>query len=360
MNYKKNKIRVLLALAGVFFLTAALLAGSKLTTTKQDILEKAAASTNLSIAPLTQNAIGDENISFTVMMDTGPNHVTGLDLVLKFDPTVMFITGMQAGTGIQNLDSPFNVNFDNTTGVITYSTFTVNKNQAVNGSSLETLIINAQVKQNPPAGSYLVSFDPSTAISATNETTNVLDTTNNGNLIIKASATPDPTITPSPEPNSCGGTCGSNINCQSAYVCYNGFCRNPSCSTSTDCICRAPTATPTTRPTTIAAKTTKPSIKPTTSSTIISPTDSPVIEYSDPEATDNNFWQRIYDNSQQLSTPTPIVEPEPAVNNLFSGSNILPWIIGSLIVAGLTMILIVIGIYKQIGSRKNKPPVIKI
>lgn len=39
------------------------------------------------------------------------------------------------------------------------------------------------------------------------------------------------------EPNSCGGTCGSNYNCKANLYCYQGFCRNPICSTETDCDC---------------------------------------------------------------------------------------------------------------------------
>ena len=52
-----------------------------------------------------------------------------------------------------------------------------------------------------------------------------------------ATNTPMPTATPTSKPNTCGGTCGSNSNCQSDYVCYQGYCRNPSCTSSPDCIC---------------------------------------------------------------------------------------------------------------------------
>jgi len=53
---------------------------------------------------------------------------------------------------------------------------------------------------------------------------------------------------PSGAPNSCGGTCGSDINCASDLFCYNGYCRNPSCSGETDCACSgtgSSTSTPT-------------------------------------------------------------------------------------------------------------------
>ena len=59
------------------------------------------------------------------------------------------------------------------------------------------------------------------------------------------------------EPNYCGGTCGSNSNCQSGLYCYIGFCRNPSCPSKTDCSCTSltyvqSTAKPTTKPVVIA------------------------------------------------------------------------------------------------------------
>ena len=60
--------------------------------------------------------------------------------------------------------------------------------------------------------------------------------------------TDTPTVTPTGAPNSCGGTCGSNSNCASNLVCYNGFCRNPSCTSQADCNCPGTTTTPTPTP----------------------------------------------------------------------------------------------------------------
>jgi|GEM_PF-7100733 len=78
--------------------------------------------------------------------------------------------------------------------------------------------------------------------------------------------TPTPTATPTATatqppvatPNSCGGTCGSNNNCQSGLYCYQGYCRNPECPSETDCICplvtTAPARTPTPTPITLATQ----------------------------------------------------------------------------------------------------------
>lgn len=66
--------------------------------------------------------------------------------------------------------------------------------------------------------------------------------------ITASSATITPTPTSAPivivgEPNSCGGTCGSNNNCKANLFCYQGYCRNPNCKTSGDCSCATPTPT---------------------------------------------------------------------------------------------------------------------
>lgn len=78
---------------------------------------------------------------------------------------------------------------------------------------------------------------------------------------------------PVASPNSCNGTCGSDANCQSGLVCYQGYCRNPSCQSALDCSCptvtpsSTPTKTPTPRPTVRA--TVKPSVTPTETPTPI-------------------------------------------------------------------------------------------
>lgn len=52
-------------------------------------------------------------------------------------------------------------------------------------------------------------------------------------------------VQPTPgNPNYCGGTCGSNFNCQANYFCFNGFCRNPLCPGDSDCICFEPSSPP--------------------------------------------------------------------------------------------------------------------
>jgi hypothetical protein len=55
---------------------------------------------------------------------------------------------------------------------------------------------------------------------------------------IALTPTTNPTSVPATgQPNSCGGTCGSNYNCQGNLFCYQGVCRNPACAEKTDCNC---------------------------------------------------------------------------------------------------------------------------
>lgn len=73
------------------------------------------------------------------------------------------------------------------------------------------------------------------------------------------SPSPSPTVSPSPSPtaapNTCGGSCGSNSNCDSGLICSNGSCRNPLCTSASDCNCNTIT---TSSPTATAKATTSP------------------------------------------------------------------------------------------------------
>lgn len=87
-----------------------------------------------------------------------------------------------------------------------------------------------------------------------------------------ATPTATPTIAPTATataiatgvPNYCGGTCGSNFNCQANYYCYSGFCRNPVCPSDSNCDCIANvTATATPKKTATAKPVKTATVKPT-------------------------------------------------------------------------------------------------
>lgn len=122
------------------------------------------------------------------------------------------------------------------------------------GVAIFTAIRLYQLRQQPVAPNVPSSFPKAAEVTSCtlSFTLDVAPTaTPSGSPTASPSGTPtaSPTGSPGPSatPNACNGTCGSNSNCQSNYVCYQGFCRNPSCTTDADCICNGtpgPSATP--------------------------------------------------------------------------------------------------------------------
>ncbi len=353
-----RRVKTLLSIAGVLFLAAVVLTVGLFIKGPTNINQKAASGTKLSVSPSIQNAQVGSDISFAVLMDTGSNNVTGIDLLLKYDPAAIQISSLKRGVGVGDLNNTITNNFNNTDGIITYAIFTLDKSLAINGSAIEVLQIKAKTTANAAAGSYLLTFDSTSAVSATGENQNALVSTVPGTIAIIDSSVPTPTPAPTAgEPNSCGGTCGSNTNCTSNLYCYQGYCRNPSCPLSGNCSCSS-----TTTPTPIPTRT--PTVKP--NSTIVpkvttAPTSPPIVVNYTPQPSNvdnNNFWENAVNSGQSNTQPTPTLEPA----NLGKSStpSFLPWIIGSLVIAGITLIFIVAGILKEINRGKTKPPVIKV
>lgn len=127
-------------------------------------------------------------------------------------------------------------------------------------------------------------------------------------------------------PNQCGGTCGSNYNCNAPLYCYNGFCRNPDCRDDLTCGC---VATPTPAP---AKKSTpKPVAKGGATPEVVV-----LAEYT----------------PLPLSTPLPSETPGQATSATGGGVDLKK--IG-LIAGGVILLLAIILLLASKG-RKNKPP----
>lgn len=275
----KNAVLIAVVL---LFLGISVFLGVYLVGKQTNVEQKAAPATAIYITPGSQTKAAGDSFTFFVNMDTSVNSVTGVDVRLNFDPAVMQVVSIQQGSGITNLNQTITNTYDNTAGKISYAVFTLDSSKAVTGSDIEVLRVNAQLKSNAPAGSSNITFDPATAASASQEGQNVLVSKSQGVVVVSAASTavPTPTATSSPTPtataqatataksqssptptptatatsstsgsnlNSCGGTCGSNNNCVSNLVCYQGFCRNPSCPSDSTCGCSAsqPTGTQT-------------------------------------------------------------------------------------------------------------------
>lgn len=358
MDPKPQKNKTLLGLIGIIFLIFSILLGSLTLRNKQNITGKASGASKLYIVPNTLNVSKNETINISVKMDTESDQVTGVDLVLKFDNNFIHVNSIDAGSGIAAFSNIFINEINNNQGAITFSAFTIDKNLAIKGSGLEILKINANIISS--SGNSIVSFDPTSAVSATNESASVLTNTSSLSLTIVVptltpTASPIPTSAPG-EPNSCGGTCGSDSNCKSSYTCYKGYCRNPNCTWSNNCGCTDATSAPTPRVTNkpVANKTSAPVYEPTTLPALNNePTNNP-----SPTNSENNFWENVYKKSTpipvDLPSLAPIGLPEP------KNANVLPWIIGTIIAGLVTLVIIIVRVLKNYGIQKNNPPVIKI
>ncbi len=100
---------------------------------------------------------------------------------------------------------------------------------------------NCWVKEAPVGGINSCIWLPKPPYGSCYQATATATPTRTPTLTPTPTSTPTgtPTATPTNPPlNICGGTCGSNSNCQSDFVCYQGFCRNLSCTGEADCSCQ--------------------------------------------------------------------------------------------------------------------------
>jgi hypothetical protein len=238
----KNGINKIISLS---VLVIALAFGVIYSNLNNNINERASSDTKLYVSPSSQDLHINDNFTSQIGMDSGVNKVTGIDLVIKFDPKMLQVSEVKPTTEIANFSSIIKNEIDNSTGKIRYVAFTFDKNLAVSGN-LKVLNINGHIPQTAQIGSSEIKIDSTSLVSATGEGQNVLLEALSGTVKVVEKAN---------EPNSCGGTCGSNFNCQSNLYCYQGYCRNPSCSDKTDCNCAAATTPPT--PKTIVKTVTK-------------------------------------------------------------------------------------------------------
>lgn len=290
--------KYVLGILSIVILSIGIFVGILLVGQNQDIREKAAPATVAYISPSSfDNQIGTD-FSFYVKMDSASNQISGVDIRLSFDKNAMQITSLEKGSGATNLETPIASAFDNSTGKIKYIIYTGDKTKAISGSGIEILKINAKSKSTATAGEYAITFDKETVASGITETQNILTSLANGKINLVT--TPIGGYVEG-EPNSCGGTCGSNYNCKANLYCYKGYCRNPVCSNETDCSCSTATTAPTVKPTiksTTESKggiaTVKPTIKSSAKPTSISTASSdPLLRTTeDLKAPENQFFAK--------------------------------------------------------------------
>jgi hypothetical protein len=196
MNAKK----ILWAVIGIAVLGAGLAVSVYFVRQNQEIRTKAAPATNISISPSTQTKSGGEAVHFNVVMDTGTNQITAMDLVLSFDPKALEITSISKGAALGTSFSELKNSVDNTAGRIYYSVYSADKTKAVTGTNLTVLTIFGTVKSDAASGTYTLAFLAQTTAAGVNEGVNVLVAKSAGTLIVSVSTTP--TLTPTPTPTA--------------------------------------------------------------------------------------------------------------------------------------------------------------
>ena len=196
------KKRIIFSIFGVLVLIGGLAAGLILIQKNQDIREKAAPASSLSILPSSQIKNPGQSVNFSVKIDTGANNVTGVDIQIKFDPSAIQIAQIQPASALSSFTNVIKNQIDNTAGKAYFAAFTLNSSQALNGS-FDILNISGTIPDSAVNGSYQISFDPATSASASNEGVNVIIIMTPGSVNVAASGgsgtpTPAPTATATP------------------------------------------------------------------------------------------------------------------------------------------------------------------
>ncbi len=212
-----NKAKIIWTSIGIIALVGGIVAGLLLVQKQQDIREKAAPATSLSVTPGSQSKTPGQTFTQSVVMDTGANQVSGVQFEINFDPQAVEVTGIQKGSGIASLDQEIKNEINNTTGRISYSAFTLNSSNWVNGQGLSALTITAKVKDSASSGTYQTGFAGTTAVSASGEGQNVVTGTTPGTLTVSVvGQNPTPTSAPTTAPTQPGSTTSPTATSQSA------------------------------------------------------------------------------------------------------------------------------------------------
>ncbi|HTK03289.1 MAG TPA: hypothetical protein VL401_00775 [Alphaproteobacteria bacterium] len=236
-------------------------------TAYKDVTTNTAGNYNLSATNLlAANAIISVDQQIVYVINPGPNNVTKSITITDTLPTnVTFVDSVSTCTYVATTRK-VTCTLANTD---TQAAFRVSVNAGATGTITNTASVQGQGDTASTCSVSLTVPVPqcndtctSTAQCSSGLVCNIPDGATVGNCrnssctssssCVCATATPTvtPTPTPTSTPNSCNGTCGSNANCQDGMICSQGFCRNPSCTSSTSCNCPGgPTHTPTPTPT---------------------------------------------------------------------------------------------------------------
>lgn len=241
----KKKIVAIIAL---FLILVGLGAGLYLMRQQQDLREKAAPATTISLVKPTKTILVDENFDVTVEVDTSTNVLSGAVLEINFDKEKLTLASFSPSTLLPVELAKAQIN--NTAGSATISLGAQPANPPQGKGTIATLKFEAKA-----AGNAAITFGPNTKAAGTNEAANVIIAKNPTTISILAvggavSPSPSAAISASPSP-SASPVAGSVASPSPSTAPVGGTAASPSPSAST-----SPAAKPTV--TLPANKTVKP------------------------------------------------------------------------------------------------------
>lgn len=250
---KIRKLLTALTISCLFFVASSLFAAS------------ANAAPRIYFDPATTTQTVGNDFQINVNVDVGTTSIFGADAIINYPSDGFTVKSINYGGFFSDNVTPV----QSSGQIILRGSFFSSATGSGSGNgTFATITFNA----SKAAGTGNISFN-----CGGSNSTDIIDI--NGNNILSCSSLNQTTVTfsegttsvASPTPgtnqsgstngatNACGGTCGSAHNCNVNLFCYQGFCRNPDCPSSSTCGCASPTPSPTTAP--------RSTVKPTPKST---------------------------------------------------------------------------------------------
>lgn len=185
MNKFTAKGKVIASILGVAILSIGLMAGIFLVKKNQDIREKAAPSTSLTISPATQNKNPGNTFTVNVVANSGSNLISGVDLYINYDKNSIQIDSVTKGSGISGFGTEINKKIDPLLGKIAYSAFTLDPATFANGSNLNLLTISGSILDSATSGESSISFDARTAIAGSQEGQDIVVSKSGAKIVVQ-------------------------------------------------------------------------------------------------------------------------------------------------------------------------------
>jgi len=285
------------------------------------------AASRLYFEPSSVTAVKDQEFDVNLKIDTEGSSVFGTDAALNYPGSDITLVSVNKGDFFSDLTYA-----SSTTGLLEVHAFFSSLFDVKSGSGT---VATLKFKALKDSDSGVIDF------TCTGSETQIIDS--NGSNILSCSSVGSATITYTSsgnggidpvigDPNSCGGTCGSNNNCKEGLYCYSGFCRNPSCSDDTDCNCSTAAAT-------VTPKSTQSPIFITTGST----------ETGGGDIDDASPTPQIVDLATEEPEDSLIIETDDQTNKPDLIDLIWPYIA---IVAGIIFIIV---LAKKVFKKKEPP-----